>query len=53
MSEPLDLLLRDCALPDGTRADLGCRGGRIVVLSPAGAVGPGEDARAARELLDA
>ena len=48
MSQPLDLLLRDCALPDGTRTDLGCRGGRIVVLSPAGAVGPGEDARAAR-----
>jgi len=48
VSQPLDLLLRDCALPDGTRTDLGCRGGRIVVLSPAGAVGPGEDARAAR-----
>ena len=48
MSEPLDLLLHDCALPDGTRADLGCRGGRIVVLSPAGAGGPGGEARAAR-----
>jgi cytosine deaminase len=48
VSEPLDLLLRDCALPDGTRADLGCRGGRIVVLSPAGAGGPGGEARAAR-----
>jgi cytosine deaminase len=48
VSEPLDLLLHDCALPDGTRADLGCRGGRIVVLSPAGAGGPGGEARAAR-----
>ena len=48
MSEPLDLLLRDCLLPDGARVDLGCRDGRIVVLSPPGALGPPGDARAAR-----
>ncbi|HZP39084.1 MAG TPA: amidohydrolase family protein [Methylomirabilota bacterium] len=29
MSPPLDLLLRDCRLPDGRLADIGCRGGRI------------------------
>ena len=48
MSEPLDLLLHDCALPDGTRADIGCRDGRIIVMGPAGAGGPPGHARAAR-----
>lgn len=48
MSEPLDLLLRDCLLPDGARVDLGCGDGRIVALSPPGALGPPGDARAAR-----
>lgn len=27
-----DLLLRDCRLPDGTLADLGCRDGRVVAV---------------------
>ena len=48
MSEPLDFLLRDCLLPDGARLDLGCRDGRIVALSPPGALGPPGDPRAAR-----
>lgn len=48
MREPLDLLLRDCALPDGTRADLGCRDGHIVVLGPPRALDPGGDTRAGR-----
>lgn len=48
MSEPLDLLLRDCLLPDGARLDLGCRDGRIVALSPPGALVPPGDPRAAR-----
>lgn len=48
MSEPLDLLLRDCLLPDGARVDLGCGDGRIVALSPPGTLGPPGDARAAR-----
>ena len=48
MNEPLDLLLRDCLLPDGARVDLGCGDGRIVALSPPGALGSPGDARAAR-----
>ena len=50
MSEPLELLLRDCALPDGTRADVGCRGGRIVLLRPAVAESPAGDERATRTI---
>jgi cytosine deaminase len=45
VNRPLDLLLRDCILPDGNQADLGCREGRIVLLGPAGNA---RDARAAR-----
>src|SRR5262245_28059368 len=29
---PLDLVLRSCRLPDGTRADIGCRDGVIAEL---------------------
>ena len=32
MTAPLDLLLRECRLPDGSVADIGCRGGRIALL---------------------
>ena len=45
MSEPLDLLLRDCALPEGARADIGCRDGRIASLGP---VSPASAGRASR-----
>lgn len=34
MSVPLDLLLRECRLPDGRVADIGCREGRIVEIGP-------------------
>jgi len=45
VSEPLDLLLRDCALPEGARADIGCRDGRIASLGP---VSPASAGRASR-----
>ncbi len=32
MTGPLDLLLRECRLPDGVVADIGCHGGRIVAI---------------------
>ena len=32
MTAPLDLLLRECRLPDGRVADIGCRDGRIALL---------------------
>lgn len=32
MSAPLDLLLRECRLPDGRVVDLGCRAGRIAEI---------------------
>jgi cytosine deaminase len=32
MTGPLDLLLRECRLPDGLVADIGCHGGRIVAI---------------------
>lgn len=32
MSAPLDLLLRECRLPDGRVADVGCRAGRIAAI---------------------
>ena len=32
MSTPLDLLLRDCRLPDGRLVDIGCLGGRIEAM---------------------
>lgn len=32
MTPPLDLLLRECRLPDGRVADVGCRAGRIVEI---------------------
>ena len=43
VSEPLDLLLRDCLAARRPRADIGCRDGRIVALSP-----PGPSARGRR-----
>ena len=45
MSEPLDLLLRDCALPEGARADIGCRGGRIASLGPVSPAGADQASR--------
>ena len=45
MTEPFDLLLRSCRLPDGREADLGCRDGRIAEI---GALG----ARAARYIVE-
>jgi dihydroorotase-like cyclic amidohydrolase len=43
VSAPLDLVLRSCRLPDGRATDIGCRDGRIALISslagqPAGAV---------------
>ena len=32
MTAPLDLLLRECRLPDGRVTDIGCRDGRIALL---------------------
>ena len=32
MTAPLDLLLRECRLPDGRVVDIGCRDGRIALL---------------------
>jgi cytosine deaminase len=52
VSAPLDLLLRDCALPDGARADLGCREGRIVLLGAPAAGSSAGQPRAAR-VIDA
>ena len=45
MSEPLDLLLRDCTLPEGARADIGCRDGRIASLGPVSPAGAGRASR--------
>ena len=45
MSEPLDLLLRDCALPEGARADIGCRDGRIASLGPVSPAVAGQASR--------
>lgn len=36
MTPPFDLLLRDALLPDGRRADLGCRDGRIAAIGRLG-----------------
>jgi cytosine deaminase len=33
---PFDLLVRDCRLPDGTAADVGCRDGRIAAIGSLG-----------------
>ena len=38
MSAPLDLLLRDCRLPDGRLVDIGCLGGRIEAMGALGGV---------------
>jgi len=45
VSEPLDLLLRDCALPEGARADIGCRDGRIASLGPVSPAVAGQASR--------
>jgi cytosine deaminase len=45
MTAPLDLLLRECRLPDGRVADVGCRGDRIARIGALAGLGAAREIR--------